>query len=233
MADVLIKVATKGKPVFAVTELIDEKYLLEPEEFAGHYDPHVWMDVRGWMKAVEAVFQALLEYDPANKGYYRKNADNYLKELEKLDSYVRDVIDSIPSRSRILITAHDAFNYFGRAYKIEVRGIQGISTESEAGLKDINKLVDLIVERDIKAVFVETSVAEKNIRALIEGARVRGKNVTIGGSLYSDAMGASGSYEGTYIGMLDHNATIITQALGGDAPEKGMQGKSTIKKHSE
>jgi manganese/zinc/iron transport system substrate-binding protein len=215
MADTLVKVARSGKPVFAVTELLDEQYLLEPPGFAGHYDPHVWMDVQAWSKAVQAVATALSGFDPSNADVYRQRADRY----------VRRVIRSIPQKQRVLITAHDAFNYFGRAYGIEVRGIQGISTESEAGIQDINSLVDFIVERNVRAVFVETSVADKNVRALIEGARSRGHDVVIGGSLFSDAMGAPGSYEGTYVGMLDHNATIIARALGGEAPAKGMSGK--------
>ena len=138
---------------------------------------------------------------------------------------MRKVIGSIPEKRRVLITAHDAFNYFGRAYGIEVLGIQGISTESEAGIQDINRLVDLIVQRDIQAVFVETSVADRNIRALIEGAQSRDQKVIIGGAIFSDAMGQPGTYEGTYIGMIDHNATIIARALGGTAPAKGMRGK--------
>ena len=225
MTDVLVKVATRGKAVYAVTELIDEDYLLQPEEFAGHHDPHVWMDVKGWMKAVEAVAQALGEYDSKNKDYYSKNANLYLKELQELNNYVSKIIETIPEKSKVLITAHDAFNYFGRAYGLEVKGIQGISTESEAGLKDINRLVDEIIKRDIKAVFIETSVADKNIRALIEGARAKGLEVEIGGELFSDAMGTPGTYEGTYIGMIDHNATIVARGLGGEAPEKGMNAK--------
>ncbi|MBI2192852.1 MAG: zinc ABC transporter substrate-binding protein [Planctomycetes bacterium] len=225
MTDTLIKVARSGKPIYAVTELIDEKYLLEPREFQGHYDPHVWMDVQGWMKGVEAVAKALGEYDAPDAAVYEERAKAYVAELQNLDGYARKVIGGIPQKSRVLITAHDAFNYFGRAYDMEVLGIQGISTESEAGLKDLNRLVDLIVERDIQAVFVETSVAEKNVRALVEGARARGKSVVIGGMLYSDAMGAPGTYEGTYMGMMDHNVTTIALALGGQASPLGMQGR--------
>ena len=125
----------------------------------------------------------------------------------------------------MLVTAHDAFSYMARAYGLEVRGIQGISTESEAGLKDINELVSFIVERKIPAVFVESSVPRKSVEALVEGARSRGHEVKIGGELFSDAMGAAGTYEGTYIGMIDHNVTLITRALGGEAPEKGLNGK--------
>jgi len=225
MADTLIKVARTGKPVYAVTELIDEKFLLEPPEMQGHYDPHVWMDVKGWGKCVEAVAKALSEYDPKNAGHYELNAKRYLLEFESLDAYAKKAIASIPEKSRVLITAHDAFNYFGRAYGIEVKGIQGISTESEAGIKDILRLVDFIVQRDVRAVFVESSVSEKNVQALIDGAKARRKNVVKGGTLFSDAMGAPGTYEGTYIGMIDHNVTLIARALGGDAPERGMQGK--------
>ncbi len=227
MADALVQLARRGKPTFAVTELLDEKYLLEPASMQGHYDPHVWMDVSAWSRAVEAVARSLGEYDRANAAAYTSNARRYQSELEALDAYVRKVIASVPERQRVLITAHDAFNYFGRAYHIEVRGIQGISTESEAGLEDINRLVAYIVQRDIQAVFVETSVADKNVRALIEGAAARGKQVRIGGTLFSDAMGAAGTYEGTYVGMLDHNATVIARGLGGEAPPRGMQGKLT------
>lgn len=225
MADTFVKLSRDGKPVFAVTERIEESFLLSPPDFAGHYDPHVWMDPKGWMKGVEVVAEALSQYDPANAALYQANAEKYLVELGKLDEYAAKSLGSIPEQQRVLITAHDAFNYFGRAYGIEVRGIQGISTESEAGLQDLNNLVQFIVDRGIQAVFVESSVAQKNVQALIEGAQARGKSVRIGGTLFSDAMGADGTYEGTYVGMIDHNVTTITRALGGQAPEKGMQGK--------
>lgn len=228
MSDVLVRLARGGKPVFAVTELLEEKYLLEPPEMEGHYDPHVWMDVSAWSRAVEAVAAALAGVDPPGAAYYGENARRYRAELEKLHEYVQTVIASIPPRRRTLITAHDAFNYFGRAYGLRVLGIQGISTESEAGLEDINRLVREIVENDIQAVFVESSVAEKNVKALIEGAAVRGKKVRIGGTLFSDAMGPPGTYEGTYIGMIDHNATVIARALGGSAPPRGIQGRLSL-----
>jgi manganese/zinc/iron transport system substrate-binding protein len=228
MGDVFVKVARGGKPVYAVTELLDEKYLLEPPEFAGHYDPHVWMDVSAWSRAVEAGAKSLGEYDPPHSDFYRANAQAYQRKLEELHQYVQTVIRTIPEKQRVLITAHDAFNYFGRAYGIEVKGIQGISTESEAGLEDINRLVNYIVENGVQSVFVETSVADKNVRALVEGAKAKGMDVKIGGRLFSDAMGAPGTYEGTYIGMIDHNATIIARALGGQAPPRGMQGKLRI-----
>lgn len=228
MADILVKISRRGKVVYAVTEQLDEKELLEPPEFLGHFDPHVWMDVSSWSQAVSVVADALSEYDPSGEAIYHSHAEQYRQQLKKLDNYVKEVIGSIPKKRRVLITAHDAFNYFGRAYGIEVMGIQGISTESEAGIQDINKLVDLIVQHDIRAVFVETSVADRNIRALIEGAQSRNQKVIIGGALFSDAMGQPGTYEGTYIGMIDHNATIIARALGGHTPHKGMQGKLSI-----
>ncbi len=223
MADILVKVS-KRRPVYAVTELLKSDYLIHDEQ-TNHEDPHVWMDVQGWMKAVEVVEQSLMEFDPKNADTYRNNAADLLEKMAELDAYARKVIASIPKELRVMVTAHDAFNYMSRAYDIEVLGIQGISTESEAGLKDINRLVDLLVRRKIKAVFVESSVSDKNVKALIEGAAARGHKVTIGGELFSDAMGKAGTYEGTYIGMIDHNVTFIARALGGTAPEKGMQGK--------
>ena len=224
MTDTLIKVA-RSKPVIAVTELIDETQLLEPEEMDVHYDPHVWMDVKAWSECVQAVSKSLASFDPRNALAYQGNADAYLDQLAKLHEYGLKSIGSIPEATRVLITSHDAFNYFGRAYGLEVLGVQGISTESEAGLQRINDLVDVLVEKNVKAVFVESSVPRKNIDALVEGANARGRRVIVGGELFSDAMGTIGTYEGTYVGMLDHNITLVTRALGGNAPERGMQGK--------
>lgn len=227
MGDVLVRVASSGKPVHAVTEKILESkdYVISDEQ--EHYDPHVWMDVSGWMKASDVIGEALATHDPTNAAAYQTNTEAYLGELKKLDDYARKSIASIPEGQRVLVTAHDAFSYLGRAYELEVRGIQGLSTESEAGLKDISGLVDFLTEKNIPAVFVESSVSQKNIKALIEGANSKGHQVKIGGELYSDAMGPAGTYEGTYIGMIDHNVTTITRALGGEAPEKGLNGKLT------
>lgn len=223
MADVLSKIARK-RPVHAVTELIPDAYLLH-DPATGHSDPHVWMDVGGWMQAVDVVAEALAAFDPPNGDFYRANAASYLKKMKALDDYARQAMASIPQAQRVLVTAHDAFGYMGRAYGLEVMGIQGLSTESEAGLKDINRIVDELVRRKIPAVFVESSVSDKNVRALIEGAASRGHTVKIGGELFSDAMGPAGTYEGSYIGMIDHNVTAITRALGGEAPAAGMQGR--------
>jgi manganese/zinc/iron transport system substrate-binding protein len=224
IADLFAKMA-RQKPVFAVTEGIDESYLREPPEFGGHYDPHVWMDVAAWSACVGFVAQSLGEYDPTNSDYYRGRSDQYRAELKKLDEYARTTIATIPAAQRVLITAHDAFGYFARAYELEVKSVQGISTESQAAVNDINTLVDFIVNRQIKAMFVETSGSEKNIRAIIEGAEHQKWKVAIGGTLFSDAMGASGTYEGTYIGMIDHNVTTIARALGGQTPARGLHGK--------
>ncbi|MBT4757767.1 MAG: zinc ABC transporter solute-binding protein [Opitutae bacterium] len=229
MTNVLMRVAKSGKPVKAVTEAILENsdYLLQKEEDSKHIDPHVWMDVRGWMQAVPLVAETLSIFDPLRADIYTANATAYTKKLEALDAYAQQSIGSIPESQRVLVTAHDAFNYLGRATGLTVRGIQGVSTESEAGVRDLEDLVNYIVEKKIPAVFVETSVADKNVRALVEGANARGHGVRIGGALFSDAMGQAGTYEGTYIGMIDSNITTITRALGGEAPELGMQGKLT------
>lgn len=223
MTDTFTQVARQGRPVFAVTESIDRDKLIQPE--GGHWDPHVWMDVQLWSKATEFVAQSLSELDPANANYYQQNAAEKLAELKRLDAYARETIGSIPKQQRVLVTAHDAFEYFARAYDIEVRSVQGISTESQAGVNDINKLVDFIVERKIRAIFVESSVSAKNIQALVEGAQSRGWSVAVGGELFSDAMGKPGTYEGTYEGMIDHNVTTMARSLGGTAPPGGMQGK--------
>jgi manganese/zinc/iron transport system substrate-binding protein len=225
MGDVLVRLARTGKPVYAVTEsILDEpEYLLSDAE--AHYDPHVWMDVSGWKRAVKVVVQGLSSYDPPHAAEYESRGAAYLVKLDALDAYARQVLGSIPAEQRTLVTAHDAFKYMARAYGLEVRGIQGISTESEAGVRDIEDLVSFLVERKIPAVFVESSVSDKNVRALIEGAKHRGHNVVIGGQLFSDAMGPAGTYEGTYVGMIDHNVTIIARALGGEAPENGYQEK--------
>ena len=226
MADILVKVSRK-RPVYAVTELLTPEYLIH-DAATDHSDPHVWMDVQGWIKAVEVVADALAEFDPPNKAYYRENATTYGAQLKQLDAYAKSAITSIPRQQRVLVTAHDAFRYMSRAYGIEVVGIQGISTESEAGIKDINHIVDLLVKQKIPAVFVESSVSDKNVKALIEGAASRGHVVKIGGELFSDAMGPPGTYEGTYTGMIDHNVTVIAAALGGKVPEKGMQAMLTL-----
>lgn len=228
MADTFAKLSRKGVSVFAVTELLQDDYLMEPEEFDGHWDPHVWNDVKAWLSAVDAVAKALSEYDPDNVEKYKANAAAYSAELEKLDEYAKKSIATIPEKQRVLITAHDAFGYFSRAYGIKVMSAQGVTTMAEAAISDINKIVEFIVKNKVEAIFVENIVSDRNLKAIIEGAKAQGHTVEIGGELFSDAMGPTGSYEGTYIGMVDHNVTLITRKLGGKAPEKGLNGKLSL-----
>ena len=229
MTDALIRVATAGKKVYPVTELLDKSSLLEPEAFAGHYDPHVWMDPKTWSEAVPVVRDSLSRFEPQGANAYHASAAEYQATLLKLDAYAERVLSTVPQASRVLVTAHDAFNYFGRRYGYEVVGIQGISTESEAGVKDLERIVDILVDRNIRAVFVETTVSDRNVTALLEGANARGHEVRIGGKLFSDAMGPPNTYEGTYVGMIDHNVTTIARALGGSAPVGGMQNRLTAR----
>lgn len=210
MGDIFVRLA-RTKPTFAVTEAIDEKYILETEQ--GAYDPHLWFDVSLWSQAAGVVRDVLVDFDPSHANHYRERARTYQKELTDLQEYAKKEIGSIPRERRVLVTAHDAFRYFGRAYDIEVRGIQGISTENEAAVKHVNELVAFLCRRKIKAVFVETSVSERNIKSLIEGCASQGHEVKIGGELFSDAMGEAGKPEGTYQGMIRHNVEIIVEAL--------------------
>jgi manganese/zinc/iron transport system substrate-binding protein len=221
MADTLATIARR-KPVFAVSEALEPQWLLSGGP-GGHHDPHVWMDADGWRRAAEGVVEALVRFDPPNADAYRQRGAVVLAELAELDVWARESIATIPSNQRVMVTAHDAFRYLGRAYDIEVHGVQGLSTESEAGLQDINRLVDMIIDRRIPAIFVETSVSDKNVEALREGAAARGWDVAHGGSLFSDAMGATGTWEGTYVGMIDHNVTTIVTALGGTVDAGGFR----------
>lgn len=227
MEDFLLELAEE-RPVVAVAEAIDDSLLIAHDDYDDKFDPHVWMDPALWSEVVVTVRDALIEVAPEQAATFTANADAHLSELQDLASYASAAMTSVPEASRVLLTAHDAFNYFGTAYGFDVMGIQGISTESEAGLQRIAELVDMLVERDIRAVFVESSVSDRNIRALIEGAAAQGHEVTIGGELYSDAMGAEGTWEGTYLGMIDHNITTIAGALGGDVPEDGMSGRLAV-----
>ncbi len=211
--------------VVPVAESIAKDKLLSWAGYADHHDPHVWMDPLLWLDAVAAVQAALTALTPSEAALYTANAAAYDAEIRALDAYAKDVLAQVPPEARVLVTAHDAFSYFGCAYGFEVEGLQGISTESEAGLARIGELVDMLVTRKIKAVFVESSVPARAMRALVEGAAAQGHEVVIGGELFSDAMGADGTYEGTYPGMMDHNITVIARALGADAPPRGLSGK--------
>ncbi|HEX6270354.1 MAG TPA: zinc ABC transporter substrate-binding protein [Anaerolineales bacterium] len=216
MGEVLERLNNFGVKTVAVTDKIDRSLLQSPPEFAGNYDPHVWFDVTLWMSAVEQVQETLVELDPASGSAYEANAATYLTELDDLHQYVLDQADTVSAEQRILITAHDAFNYFGRAYGFEVRGLQGISTEAQAGTADVQALAHFIAEKQIPAIFVESSVPQRNIEAVQAAVRAQGFEVKIGGSLFSDAMGSEGTPEGTYVGMVRHNVDTIVTALAGD-----------------
>jgi len=218
MSEVLEKMQQRIKTV-AVTRGIDRSALQAPPEFAGAYDPHVWFDVTLWMKAVEQVRDSLSELDPTSASAYQENTENYLAKLEDLHAYVKAEAEKVPEAQRVLVTAHDAFNYFGRAYGFAVRGLQGISTVSEAGTADVQELVQFIVERRIPAMFVESSVPRRSIEAVQEAVRARGFSVAIGGELFSDAMGDPDTPEGTYIGMVTHNIDTIVKALTAKPPQ--------------
>lgn len=211
--------------VVEVAAGLDTSLLRGHDDYDDKFDPHVWMNPDIWALIVEQVQGALSATQPESADVFAANAQEHLAEIERLSGYAKSALASVPEQSRVLLSAHDAFGYFGEAYGFEVLGIQGISTESEAGLNRISELVDLLVSRDIRAVFVETSVSDRSMRAVIEGAAAKGHKVSIGGELFSDAMGEAGTYEGTYIGMIDHNATVITNALGGDAPLRGLNNK--------
>jgi manganese/zinc/iron transport system substrate-binding protein len=215
----------QGRNVVAVADSLPRNLLIGHDDYEGRFDPHVWMNPNLWARVVLNIRDALTETHPEGEAIFARNAEAYLSELRELARYTANVLSSVPAEKRVLVTAHDAFNYFGSAYGFEVVGIQGISTESEAGVRRIAELVDLLVEREVGAVFVETSVSDRNIRALVEGAAAEGHEVAVGGELFSDAMGEPGAYEGTYVGMIDHNATTIARALGGEAPERGMSAK--------
>jgi manganese/zinc/iron transport system substrate-binding protein len=212
MIEVLEALAGR-KPVVAVAGKIDKKLLLELPQFKGHHDPHVWFDVSLWMEAVKAVRDGLCQEDPAHADDYQRSAADYLAELQELHQWCKSRADELPAEKRVLITSHDAYNYFGRAYGFEVIGVQGISTEEQATTKAIVDLSDLIKRRKVKALFTESSVSPKAIQAIIENCRSAGWEVEEGGSIFSDAMDEPGEPAGNYIGMVRHNVNTIVDAL--------------------
>lgn len=213
MQDLFRQMAQKKKFVFAVTEKLDHSKLLAPPSFGGHPDPHVWFDVELWRECVDAVAARLTEYDAAGRETYRKNADALKEQMAALHQWAVKRAADLPKEKRILVTSHDAFNYFGRAYGFQVVGLQGISTVTEAGVADMAKLVDFVKQQKISAVFVESSVSHATIERISKDAGVK-----IGGELFSDAMGTPGQMEegydlGTYEGMIKHNLNTIVNAL--------------------
>jgi manganese/zinc/iron transport system substrate-binding protein len=216
LGEVLEKMNDFNITTVAVADEIDPTALLAHPEYENSYDPHIWFDVTLWMQAVRRVQETLSETDPAHKSAYEANASAYLAQLEELHQYVLSQAETIPAEKRVIITAHDAFSYFGRAYGFEVRGLQGISTESQAGTADVQALAGFIVEQQIPAIFVESSVPQRNVEAVQAAVQSQGFDVQIGGSLFSDAMGGEGTPEGTYIGMVRHNIDTIVAALKGE-----------------
>jgi manganese/zinc/iron transport system substrate-binding protein len=200
-------------PSVAVAASVPDSLLLSPPEFQGAFDPHVWFDVSLWMRVVPPIRDALIAHDPAHADLFRANAERYLARLEALHQYVLAQAKRVPPEKRVLVTAHDAFNYFGRAYGFQVKGLQGISTASEAGTADVQQLAEFIAERRIPAVFVESSIPARTIEAVQAAVRARGFQVEIGGELFSDALGDPGGPAGTYEGMVRHNIDTIVGAL--------------------
>ncbi len=210
MVDILDRL---GERAAAVTDEIDRSRLVTPPAFAGNHDPHVWMDVSMWTIAARSVADHLAALDTTHAAAYRERAAAYITELDSLDAYVRAQTARVPEDKRVLVTAHDAFGYFGLAYDFEVRGLQGISTATEAGTADVQNLAAFVAEREIPALFVESSVPARSIEAVRAAVRSRGFEVEIGGNLYSDALGGAGSGADTYEGMIRHNVDTIVGAL--------------------
>ena len=213
MVEVFEKMEEAGSATYAIADEIDTSLLRTPPQFEGQFDPHIWFDVTLWKFAVEKVGQDLSALDPASRELYEANMQAYLAQLDELDKYIQEQISTVPESSRVLVTAHDAFGYFGEQYGVEVRGLQGTSTAAEAGAADVQELAAFLAERKIKAIFVESSVPPATIEAVQKATQAQGWDVQIGGQLFSDAMGQAGTPEGTYIGMVKFNVDTIVKAL--------------------
>lgn len=213
LVEVFEKMGSATKTPIALGEELDKSTLIGSDYFASNYDPHVWFDISYFRQFATKVTKVLAEKDPINAENYHANEKEYIAKLVVLESKIKEVIASLPKEKRILVTAHDAFNYFGKAYDFEVVGLQGLSTATEAGVKDVQRLSAFIIEKNIKAIFVESSVPKRTIEALQAAVRSKGHQVEIGGTLYSDALGNAGTTEGTYIGMFEYNVNTIVNAL--------------------
>ncbi|GAA4823461.1 metal ABC transporter solute-binding protein, Zn/Mn family [Algivirga pacifica] len=212
MAEVLEKLS-KRKAVFALADGLSKEELRSSNDGSTVHDPHIWFNVALWSKGIQYASEQLIQAAPEQSSFYQANTQQYLQELAALHTWVGEEIQKIPVERRVLITAHDAFGYFGDAYAIEVRGLQGISTVAEVGLRDVTILVKYIVEKKIKAVFVESSIPKKALEAVVSGCQQKKHTIEIGGVLYSDAMGAANTPSGTYIGMVKSNVNTIVDAL--------------------
>lgn len=213
LVDVFEKMKQQGIKTVAVSDALGKNDLIDSKNFASNYDPHIWFDASNWKKVAQFVVQSLSESDPKNKDFYTQNLNNYLIQLDELDAEIKNLVEQLPVENRILVTAHDAFSYFGKRYGFEVVGLQGISTASEAGVKDVQELANLIIDKKVPAIFVESSVPRRTIEALRAAVNSKSHQVSIGGSLFSDALGNPGTPEGTYIGMFRYNIKTIVNAL--------------------
>ncbi|MFD1062467.1 metal ABC transporter solute-binding protein, Zn/Mn family [Winogradskyella litorisediminis] len=213
LVEVFEKMERSNKTQVALGENLDKSQLIGSDYFASNYDPHVWFNIEFFKQFAKQVTKTLSEKDPKNAVNYIENEKNYLAKLSALESEVSSIINTLPKEKRILVTAHDAFNYFGKNYNFEVVGLQGLSTATEAGVKDVRKLAEFIIENKIKAIFIESSVPKRTIEALVAAVKAKDHDVEIGGTLYSDALGNAGTLEGTYIGMFKYNVNTIVNAL--------------------
>lgn len=203
----------KNKKTVAVADVLNKSNLINSNDFASNYDPHIWFDIYYWMAITDYVVTTLSKAAPEHKEAFRVNGENYLNKLDALKTEISNTIETLPKEQRILVTAHDAFNYFGKAFEFEVIGLQGLSTATEAGVQDVQNLANFIIEKKVRAIFVESSVPKRTIEALQAAVNSKGHEVTIGGTLYSDALGDAGSVEGTYLGMYKYNVNTIVEAL--------------------
>ena len=213
LEEVFEKMQHQDKKTIVVSDVINKKNLIESELFASNFDPHIWFDLNNWAKITSYVTEKLAEIDGKNADFYQQNAKEYLQKLETLNKEVEIKINELPIEKRILVTAHDAFNYFGRLHQFNVVGLQGLSTATEAGVQDVQKLAKFIIKNKVKAIFIESSVPKRTIEALQEAVKSKGQEVIIGGTLYSDALGNAGTEEGTYVGMYKANVDTIVNAL--------------------
>lgn len=214
MTDVFQQMKSREIPTAALAEeSIGESDLIESAQFSGNYDPHVWFDVALWQRVARRTAEVLSELAPEHAADFERSLEAYLSRMEDLDGYVRQRVSDLSEEWRVLVTSHDAFGYFGRAYGFDVRGLQGISTATEAGTADVQALADFVAERRIPALFVETSVSPRGIEAVREAVRARGFDVAIGGTLYGDALGDEGTEAATYLGMIRHNVDTIVESL--------------------
>lgn len=216
MGDIFRSLDKQGHHSICLEDGLDPLSLLSDENNPEVHDPHIWFDVSIWKQAANHVATQLALYDPENASDYEMNLESYLAKLDELETYIHDRVTELPKDQRVLITAHDAFRYFGRAYGIDVRGLQGISTDAEASTSAVSDLATLIATKRIRAIFIESSVPVKNVEALQDATKARGFDVEIGGKLYSDALGDPSSDAGSYIGMVRANVDTIVNALKGE-----------------